>query len=202
MRLADHMCVIPFHGSSRDRRKVPILEEAAGIDEDFLSRALPPSEVPSTSKLDAKSKSKKRRSPSNEVQTDSQRITISRLIAILQEAYVTTMKSFATKPGGLGGLAMGGKIDLPDATPTRTFNEPRQFVRSWSKHRPDYIRSPAPEFAQRAQPGIAVHLPKLKASGVAINQSCSERRSDLNGIARFEVERIAAGVGEAQFLSP
>lgn len=160
MRLADHMCVIPFHGSSRDRGKDSILQKDGCVDVDFLNRALPPSVPrsgePTNAKVDAKSKSKKRKSPSNEGRDYSNRIGFSRLIAILQEAYVTTMKSFATKPGGLGGLAMGGKIDLPDATPTRTPSEPRQFVRSWSKRRPDYIRSPLPEFAQRAQPAIAV----------------------------------------------
>lgn len=154
------MCIMmPFGGSSRDRSKLPMLEKGSA-DDDFLKRALPPPR-PSTpehsnSKVDAKSKSKKRKSTASEGPNEADRLTFTRLVAILREAYVTTMKSFASKPGGLGGLAMGGNIDLPDATPTRTFKEPRNFVRSWSKRRPDYIRSPAPDFSQRAQPTIAV----------------------------------------------
>lgn len=160
------MCIIPFGGISRDRSKIPMLEKesvGASVDNDFLNRGLPPSTPASTSagersnsKIDAKSKPKKMKSTAAESPDESDRITFSRLIAILREAYIITMKSFASKPGGLGGLAMGGNIDLPDATPSRTFKEPRNFVRSWSKRRPDYISSPAPDFSQRAQQTIAV----------------------------------------------
>ncbi|BBN18485.1 hypothetical protein MPTK1_8g02890 [Marchantia polymorpha subsp. ruderalis] len=61
--------------------------------------------------------------PSNVDSETTARLTLAKFFAILRDAYVCTMMSFATK-GGLGAVTMGGNINLPSSVPARPAVKP------------------------------------------------------------------------------
>ncbi|KAG6546351.1 hypothetical protein Mapa_012392 [Marchantia paleacea] len=61
--------------------------------------------------------------PSKVLSEDTARLTLAKFFAILRDAYVCTMMSFATK-GGLGAVTMGGNINLPSSVPARPAVKP------------------------------------------------------------------------------